>query len=201
MTLPGTPAMNASNRSAPYQVPVGLFGIRQVDQLGARPDRSAQRRQVVAARHRVMARQGGGRMQAGAGGLRGQRVDGEPELRRHHLVALPGEHLRELHQQFVGAVAQQQVGRTHAVLRRQRALEVAAQRVGIDVQPAQRIDDGLPRLRTGAVRIFVGAQLDQLRLGEAPAQRHQVVARIVGAQRADARLGERVEIGHAIATG
>jgi hypothetical protein len=38
------------------------------------------------------------------------------------------------------------------------------------------------RARTGAVRIFVGAEFDQLRLGETTAQRDQVVAGIVGAQ-------------------
>ena len=117
-----------------------IVRIGQVDQLGPRPDRSPQCNEVVAVLHRVAARQRGRRTKIGACRLRRKGVHREAELGRHHVIAGAGEHLRELHQQFMRAIAQQQARRLDAMERGERPLQVAAERIGIDVDgcPAHR---------------------------------------------------------------
>ena len=136
-----------------------VVGVGQVHQLGTRADRFQQRGQVVATRHRMLARQRRRQPQFRTDRLRCQRIHRETEFRGDHLVAGPGEHLRKLHQQFMRAIAQHQVARSNAVMAGQRALQIAAKRIRIDMDAGKSIDHRLLRARTGPVRVLVGAQL------------------------------------------
>ena len=173
----------------------GIVGIGQIDQTRRIRDRGGDGVEIVAARHHVMVGVARRSPQRGARGLRGDGVDREPELRRHHIDARPGEHLRELHQQFVRAVAEQDRGGVDAVLRCERALEIGAERIGIAEAVVDHAEHGFLRLRAGAVGIFVRSKLDEMRVLEPAPERDQIVAGIVGAQALDAGLGECGEEG------
>jgi hypothetical protein len=72
--------------------------------------------------------------QCRAAGLRGERVDRKAELRRDDLDTATREHLRELHQQFVRTVAEQDLRGHHAVVRSQCVFQVAAHGVRVTMR-------------------------------------------------------------------
>jgi hypothetical protein len=171
----------------------GIVRIGDVDQPRGRRDRRRDGVEIVAARHRMVVGIAGCDLQRGAGRLRGDGIHSEPVLRRHDIRTGAREDLRELHQQFMRPVAEQDRSTVYAVLRRQRAFEIAAQRIGIAEAVVDRAEHGFLGLRAGAVGILVRAEFDQEAIAETTAERHEVVPRIVGAQALDAGLGERGE--------
>ena len=141
--------------------------------------------------HRMPVRQGRRLDQVGARRLRGQRVDGEAELRGHHLVARACEGLAQQHQELVRAIAQHDLRRRDTVVGGKRPAQRSAERIGIAVGQVQRRDGGGAGGGAGAQRVFVRAKLHPA--GVRLAQRDQVQARIVGPQALHARPGERGE--------
>jgi len=142
----------------------------------------------VAAGHRVVVGIARRDMQGRTGRLRGDGIDREPVLRGHDIRPRAREDLRELHQQLVRAVAEQDRSGIDAMLRRQRA-----QRIGIAEAVVDRAEHGFLGLRARAVGILVRAELDEEATFESAPERDEVVPRVVGAQALDAGLGKRRE--------
>ena len=128
------------------------------------------------------------------GGLRGKRIDREAETGGQHRAARTGVHLRQHHQQFVRAIAEDQALARQPVERGERGLELAAERVRVAVDGVEAVQRRPQRPRAGTECAFVRAQLGEGAGRPRTTQRHDVQARIVGAQAAHARLGERLEV-------
>ena len=63
-----------------------------------------------------------------------QRINQEAILRHHHVHARPHHGVGEKFQDFVGAVAQDEVGRVHGQFGRQLLFEIKGVAVGVKVQ-------------------------------------------------------------------
>ena len=66
--------------------------------------------------------------------LRRQRIHGETITRGDHIEARAGERLAELHQQFMRAVAEQELRNIHIMVRGKRSFEIAAKWIRIAMQ-------------------------------------------------------------------
>ena len=154
--------------------------------------------EIVAERHgRVVARQRFHHARLRARALRRQREHREAITRKHDFVALAREHLRELHQQLVGTVTQQDLADIDTVPGRESAFQVETERIGIAMQRMQLVEDRHARGRRRTVRVFVGTELDQ-RVAELAPECDEIVARVVRAQTLDTARSARCEPGFVV---
>jgi hypothetical protein len=132
---------------------------------------------------------------------RRDRIDREPEARMHELVTGAAENLRQLHQDFVRAVAEHDAFERHVVMVGKPVPQRHAHRVGI----AEHLRDRRTAQRgqhpgAGAPGILVRTKFDQLAGRTRLAQRRQIMPGIIGLQRLQRGRGTIDESAHVDST-
>ncbi len=147
-------------------MPVGLLGLARKIDFRARGEGAAQGGEVVA----VIA--GGDDDGIGAEQVCDEGIDQEAVLRHHDIHARPHQGVGDEFQDFVGTVAEDEVGGAHAQLGGELLLEIEGVAIGVKVRLTGGGLEGGQRERGRAEGIFVGGHLDDAPGRQAQFARH-----------------------------